>query len=144
MIRTHGIADLDSAPVRHPTKTPIKPGLPDGDKADRAWRIVAGPSLSPVDLHFATLSADLPRRQRSAVHEPLGEHFTEPDWREVISPAGVRCFATRFRQVKQVALVRLPIPDDLSIPDFLHREPNDPPLLTRGDGSIANPRPKTE
>jgi hypothetical protein len=52
-------------------------------------------------------------------------NFTEPDWQEVISPDGVRCFVTRFRPAPtvktQVALP--PIPDDLSIPHFLDRRP---------------------
>ena len=58
---------------------------------------------------------------KQAETEADGE-FTEPGWREVINPDGVRCFVTRFRDAtphqarsKQVADVM----DDLSIPPFL-------------------------
>jgi hypothetical protein len=59
------------------------------------------------------------------------EEFIEPEWREVMSPDGVRCFVTRCREViRRVDGVpsdwrpcapRNPILDDLSIPDFLKR-----------------------
>src|SRR6185437_11590535 len=39
-------------------------------------------------------------------------YFTEPDWKEVISPDGVRCFATRFREPRHVTMT-----NDLSIAD---------------------------
>jgi hypothetical protein len=58
--------------------------------------------------------------------EAAGE-FTEPEWREVISADGVRCFVTRFRDPAppprraSTTAPHLTIPDDLSIPDFLRR-----------------------
>jgi hypothetical protein len=52
--------------------------------------------------------------------EANGE-FTEPDWREVISPDGVRCFVTRFAVPAQARTSPLELPADLSIPDFLRR-----------------------
>jgi hypothetical protein len=56
------------------------------------------------------------------------ERFTDPEWREVISPDGVRflsapsaCFVTRFRAAAVTEQIRPPIPEDLSIPAFLRR-----------------------
>jgi hypothetical protein len=41
--------------------------------------------------------------------------FTEPEWREVISPDGVKCHVTRFRDPAP------PLSNDLSIPACLRR-----------------------
>jgi hypothetical protein len=113
------------------------------------WRQVAGPPLTPNQFHCATV-ADGPdgkwkdggferieAKNRAALKaadqaeiEANGE-FTEPGWREVISPDGVRCFVTQFSDVliapeidaERVKALIEQIPDDLSIPDFLKREP---------------------
>jgi len=52
-------------------------------------------------------------------------YFTDPEWREVVSPDGVTClsalsacFVTRFRDA---VMTDRTIPDDLSIPAFLRR-----------------------
>ena len=54
-------------------------------------------------------------------------YFTEPEWREAISPGGVHCLVTRFHP----APIKKPItvepvadwlPDDLTIPAFLRRQ----------------------
>jgi hypothetical protein len=68
-------------------------------------------------------------RNRAALKEV--EQFTEPEWREVVSSDGVRCFVTRSREVStrvdgvpsdwRPCAPRSPILDDLSIPDFLKR-----------------------
>jgi hypothetical protein len=39
-----------------PLKTSTKPGLKSGLGGDRAWRIVAGPELTPTQLHCATVA----------------------------------------------------------------------------------------
>jgi hypothetical protein len=55
-------------------------------------------------------------------------YFTDPEWREVISPDGVRflsapsaCLVTRFRAAAVTEQIRPPMPEDLSIPAFLRR-----------------------
>lgn len=60
--------------------------------------------------------------------EASGDYFTEPEWREVISPDGVRCYVTRFRQTvtSGSSWSAATIPDDLSIPGFLKRTPPEP------------------
>jgi hypothetical protein len=113
------------------------------------WRQVAGPPLTPNQFHCATV-ADGPgdkwndggferieAKNRAALKaaeqaeiEANGE-FTEPGWREVISPDGIRCFVTRFSDVliapeidaERVKALIEQIPDDLNIPDFLKRDP---------------------
>jgi hypothetical protein len=129
-------------------------------KGDRPWRIVAGPPLTPNQLHCATVSDGSDCQWRGGDYERLeaknrtalkaaeqaeieanGE-FTEPEWREVISPDGIRCFVTRFRDggaplsplpaddtVKRSdwkpCSPSVPVADDLSIPDFLKRDKRD-------------------
>jgi hypothetical protein len=120
-----------------------------------ARRIVAGPPLTPNQLHCATVpdGSDyqwkggeyerLEAKNRAALKaaeqaeiEANGE-FTEPEWREVISPDGIRCFVTRFRDggapLSPLPTNDTPLQSDwracspivphLSIPDFLKREP---------------------
>ena len=70
----------------------------------RPWKAVAGPPLSPSAFHCATVSdgGDYERieaESRAALRAAgipdlpiLGGCFTDPVWREVISPDGVRCF----------------------------------------------------
>ena len=49
-------------------------------------------------------------------------YFTDPDWREAVSPDGVRCFVIRFVAPAQRALaLPQPLTADLSIPEFLSR-----------------------
>ena len=49
-------------------------------------------------------------------------YFTDPDWREVVSPDGVRCFVTSFVAPARRALaLPQPLTADLSIPEFLRR-----------------------
>ena len=66
----------------------------------------------------ATIKADLKAAEEAAIS--AGGYFSEPDWKEVISPDGVRCLVTRFEPKQQLrAAARLPA--DLSIPAFLQR-----------------------
>jgi hypothetical protein len=74
----------------------------------RPWRQIAGPPLTPSQFHCATLGGSardevlrVEAKNRAALKaaeeteiETDGE-FTEPDWREAISPDGVKCFVTR-------------------------------------------------
>ena len=47
-------------------------------------------------------------------------YFTDPDWREVVSPDGVRCFVTGFAAPARQAPA-LPQPLTAAIPEFLGR-----------------------
>ena len=105
--------------------------------------VVAGPELSSAQLHSALVPDGpgcrwaggeywrLEAKNRKAVERKQIEangYFTEPDWREVVSPDGVRAWITRWRDPKptktsspKVESKALTLPDDLSIPDFLCR-----------------------
>jgi hypothetical protein len=48
--RYHAPSNVVSAP-----KTSIKPGMKSGVAGDRPWRMVAGPELTPTQLHCATV-----------------------------------------------------------------------------------------
>ena len=140
-----------SAPS-YPSKTPDFIGPKEALKPDRAWRIIAGPALTASQLHCATvpdgeivdgkptwdggsyerieaqnrkaLKAHFAKAAEEAEIEANG-YFTDPEWREVISPDGVLCYVTRFRPATTVKNVwsQRHIPDDLSIPPFLDRRP---------------------
>jgi hypothetical protein len=101
-------------------------------KADRPWFIVAGPPMTPLQLHRAALPNDEYRRIEAKNRAALkaaeqaeieaNGYFTEPDWREVVSRDGVRCFVTRIAPSQKRPQQALPpIPDDLSTPTFLRR-----------------------
>jgi hypothetical protein len=139
-----------SAPS-YPSKTPDFIGPKEALKPDRAWRIIAGPALTASQLHCATapdgeIVGGKPtwdgggdERIEAQNRKPLKAHFanlkaaedaeieangyfTDPEWREVISPDGVFCYVTRFRPATTVKSQRH-IPDNLSIPPFLDRRP---------------------
>jgi hypothetical protein len=119
-----------------------------GPKGARGWHIVAGLELTPDQFRAATVpdgsncqwkGGDYERIEaknkaalKAAEEEAIeaGGYFAEPEWREVISPDGVTCFVSRFRdgEVAQHTPVLPPIPDDLSIPEFLRRPLPQPEL----------------
>ena len=150
-----------------PDITPLRSeplsGLRERDSSGRAWHVVAG-SISPVAFHCATVP-DGPgckwvggsyERIEAENRRALKAHFAEqarkeqaeieangyePEWREVISPDGVKCFVTRFDAEVVVPPI---LPDDLSIPDFLRRAPAIPSPRTAGYRRYATPVLKPE
>ena len=118
-----------SLPVSTPLENPIKSGIKSADKYGRRWVIIAG-TISPNALRCATvpdgpgcrweggsferIEAENRRTLAKAEQAEIeaNGYFTEPDWKEVISPDGVRCFATRFREPRHVTVT-----NDLSIAD---------------------------
>lgn len=117
---------------------PLESSVPEAGKSGRPWFIVAGPELTPSQFHCAALAGSamdevkrIEAKNRAALKAAeeaeieANGNFTEPDWREVISPDGVRCFVTRFRPPPEVKtpVALPPIPEDLSIPPFLDRRP---------------------
>lgn len=76
-------------------------GVPERAKADRPWRIVAGPPTSPEQLRLATVGSaiELDRRlnRRHRLEDERAEieangHFENTEWHEITSSDGVRCF----------------------------------------------------
>jgi hypothetical protein len=119
----------------------------------RPWRQVAGPDLGPnfsaavvpdgpncqwKGGTFERLEAQNRALLAAAEQAEIDGNFGEPDWREVISPDGVKCFVTRLRAPAPIwglAVVLgnlshmsagptgadLAIPDGHSIPELLKR-----------------------
>ena len=103
-------------------KTPLKP--------DRGWRIVAGPPLTPKQLHCATIPDGpdgweggeyqrLEAKETAAIKAAEIDASTDPDGRPVSSPDGVRCFVRE--EASEPQPTRPALPDDLSIPPFIDR-----------------------
>jgi hypothetical protein len=126
---------------------PLKPG--------RAWRIIAG-TLTPSQFHCATVPDGPDCQWKGGEYERIeaknraalkaaeqaeieaSGYFTEPGWREVVSPDGVLCFVIRFAPSQKRARQDLlpPMPDDLSIPEFLDRRSRKSPAMR-----LAAPHP---
>ena len=141
-----------------PPKKPENKGPNGLPSSPRPWVQIAGPALTPNQLHCATIpdgpSGEYRRieaKNRAALKAAeqaeieTNGYFTTPAWREVISPDGVRCYVTRFRPQEQPSdrTQRVPPPADLSIPPFLHRSrslalgPGQPPAARRASEFAA-------
>jgi hypothetical protein len=133
--RHYAFSGRDTISAANALRSAHKSHVSDGPK----WAVAGGPALTPNQLHCATV-ADGPDCQwrggeyerietkNRAALKTVDDCFTEPDWREVISPDGVRCWVTRGRPHStgapsdwQPCAPDIPIADDLSIPDFLRR-----------------------
>ena len=105
--KTSPSAPLSSDRLAHNAPNPPTISTPKtAEKPGRAYRVVAGPALTPEQLRLATLGAAFGNcpfaldRKLNRKHSLEAERaeieangtFTEPDWREVISSGGVRCF----------------------------------------------------
>ena len=132
-------------PIRSKVKKPVNKGpkaAPKRDPRSLSWRVVAGPpeGISANAFHCATLP-DGPNCQwkggeferveaknRTAL-KAAGEaaieangYFTDPGWREVVSPDGVKGFVTSFvAPARRAQTLPHPLMADLSIPEFLGR-----------------------
>jgi hypothetical protein len=106
-------------------------------KADRAWRIVAGSELTPSQFHCAIVPGSamdellrIEAKNRAVLKAAeqaeieANGFFSAPEWRETVSPDGVKCFVTRFAKALEIQRRAMPpIPGDLSIPPFLDQRP---------------------
>jgi hypothetical protein len=108
-LKRHHLLGRHQAPVRVnlASRTPIKQGVGGGGQGRPTYRIVAG-SLTPLQLRLATIGAafgncpfqhdrKLNRKHWDAAERaPIeaGGYFTEPEWRDVVSTDGVKCFVT--------------------------------------------------
>jgi hypothetical protein len=116
------------------------------EAVDRAagWRQIAGPPLPPLAARRRQGSGRAGLRMHRGEYERVtardraalkaaeqaeiaaNAEFTDPAWREVVSPDGVRCFVTRFRAApikKSIAVEPATnwLAADLSIPTALRR-----------------------
>jgi hypothetical protein len=135
---------------------PIKPGIKTCLADGRPWRIIAGPPPTPSQFHCATVpdgpdcqweggeyrrveakNRELLKAAEQTEIEANGD-FAELEWREVISPDGVRCFATRYATVASAPIMSSPIVGGgLDIPNFLKREISRPCDRPQENGSAS-------
>ena len=123
-----------------PSKKPVNKGPKGAPKRDArlvSWHVVAGPpeGISANAFHCATVSDGSNcqwkggeaknRAALKAADEAANEangYFTDPDWREVVSPDGVKGFVTSFgAPARRARALPQPLTADLSIPEFLRR-----------------------
>jgi hypothetical protein len=108
-IQSHFLG-IDSQTEKHPAKNPIKQGVNEADKYGRRWIQIAGPKLTPNQLHCATVPAGPDCKWQEGAFERIEaknkaaleahfkaeieakDYFTNTEWTEVISPDGVKCF----------------------------------------------------
>jgi hypothetical protein len=128
------VPDINGAAVS--SRSAHLAGIKSDGSGGRAWRIVAGQELTPSQFHCATVPDGPDGKWKDGAPgfdlPLLGGGLTEPKWREVISPDGVKCFVTRFRDAQMDGAPsdwrpswqshwQSSADDDLSIPDFLKR-----------------------
>jgi hypothetical protein len=113
----------------------------DSKPLDRRWIQIAGPLLTPNQFHCATVGGSAMdavlriEAQNKAMLKAAEEaeiaangEFSDADWREVISSDDVKCFVTTFTVAVTDTYNASPVPDaqmpdDLTIPEFLRRQP---------------------
>ena len=111
---------------------------PKGRDRARVWVQIAGPPLTSSQLHCATIPDGpsgtwaggeyrrIEAKNRAALRAAeqaeieANGYFTTPEWREAVSPDGVRSCITRFRPPVGPN-VSASTGDDLGIPPFLRR-----------------------
>jgi hypothetical protein len=92
-----------------------------GDTAAPPARQIDDPQLDLFAIAIACGERDCPIA--------AGGEFTDPEWREVVGPGGVKYFTTANNIVARTGMGKLPIPSeptgpipaDLLIPNFLKR-----------------------
>jgi hypothetical protein len=108
--------------------SPTKSATSKGQNRDRASQLTLAQQLFCDSVGREAIAASNRQNARfwreAAAKADAGieanGYLTEPEWREAISPDGVKCYVTRFRQ-SMTSGSRTDIPDDLSIPVFLKR-----------------------
>jgi hypothetical protein len=95
-------------------------GIKSADFADRPWQIVAGPKISAAVYHCAALpiDPDIAVRARVSAANDWGRIRKETAWSKPRSPA-----PKEMQSDWKPSSPSIPVADDLSIPDFLKREP---------------------
>jgi hypothetical protein len=136
LVREYLAKETQEVPGNGPLLSAPKPV----ETAKGPWRQIARPPLTPSQFHCGTVlgtamddAMRIEARNRAALQatEQAAEqaeieangYFTEPEWQEIVSEDGVKCFVSRFKThwAKESKLGSPPIPEDLSIPAFLER-----------------------
>jgi hypothetical protein len=85
---------------------------------DRPWRIVAGPKISAAVYHCTALPVDPETARRSNAANDWGRIRKESAWSKPRPPA-----PKEMQSDWRPCSPSVPVADDLSIPEFLKREP---------------------
>lgn len=98
---------------KHPLKTSIKQGVKEADKHGRRWVQIARPQLTPNQFHCATVPDGpdcqwqggaferVEAKNKAALDAHFAKeieangYFTDTEWKEVMSPDGVRSLSAR-------------------------------------------------
>jgi hypothetical protein len=108
------------APLRvfGPIKNPIKSGIKSAGLDDRPWYIVAGPKIIAAVYHCATLPVDPDVAARVNAANDRGRIRKEIAWSKRRPPA-----PKEMQSDWRPCSPSVPVAEDLSILDFLKREP---------------------
>jgi hypothetical protein len=93
-------------------------GIKSAGLDDRPWHIVAGPKISAAVYHCTALPVDPETARRSNAANDWGRILKESAWSKPRAPAP-KGMQSDWRPCSP----SVPVADDLSIPDFLKREP---------------------
>ena len=93
-------------------------GIKSADFDDRPWHIVAGPKISAAVYHCTSLPVDPETARRSNAANDWGRIRKESAWSKPRPPA-----PKEMQSDWKPSSPSVPVADDLSIPEFLKREP---------------------
>src|SRR6516164_3436693 len=110
----------DTTSAANASRNPIKSGIKSADSDDRPWYIVAGPKIIAAVYHCAAQPLDADTANRICAANNWDRIRREIAWCRARPPISVDV-TTQSRWEPCVPSV--PVADDLSIPDFLKREP---------------------
>jgi hypothetical protein len=93
-------------------------GIKSADFDNRSWHVVAGPKISAAVYHCTALPADPETARRSNAANDWGRIRKESAWSKPRPPA-----PKEMQSDWRPCSPSVPVADDLSIPEFLKREP---------------------
>jgi hypothetical protein len=108
----------DTTSAANASRNPIKSGTKSAGFGDRPVYIVAGPVISANVYHCASLALDPDTARRVDAANDRGRIRKEITWSKPRPPA-----PKEVQSDWKPCSPSVPIADDLSIPDFLKREP---------------------
>jgi hypothetical protein len=111
-------AQADTTSAANVPRSAQSTGIKSADLDDRPWHIVAGPKITAATYHCATLPVDPDIAARVNAASDWGRIRKEIAWSKPLPPA-----PKEMQSDWRPCSPSVPVADDLSIPDFLKREP---------------------
>jgi hypothetical protein len=108
----------DTASAANVPRSAQSTGIKNADFDDRPWQIVAGPKISAAVYHCTALPVDPETARRSNAAYDWERIRKESAWSKPRPPA-----PKEMQSDWRPRSPSVPVADDLSIPDFLKREP---------------------